>query len=169
MTGDLVGTYRYMSPEQALAKRVPLDHRTDIYSLGATLYELLTLRPAVPGTDREEILRQIAFEEPAAPRRINPKIPVELETILLKALAKNPAGALRPASGLRRRPPRLPHGPADPRPPADADAARGQVGAAAPGGGALGPAAPAAGPRRPGSQHGADLAGAAEDQGGLRE
>jgi serine/threonine protein kinase len=91
MTGDLVGTLRYMSPEQALAKRVPIDHRTDVYSLGATLYELLTLRPAVAGNDRQELLRRIAFEEPAPPRRLDRAVPAELETIVLKALEKNPA------------------------------------------------------------------------------
>ena len=64
MTGDLLGTLRYMSPEQALAQRVVIDHRTDIYSLGVTLYELLTLQPAYAGKDRQELLRQIAFEEP---------------------------------------------------------------------------------------------------------
>ncbi len=90
-TGDLVGTLRYMSPEQALAKRVPIDHRTDVYSLGASLYELLTLRPAFTGSDRQELLRQIAFEEPMRPRRIDKAIPAELETIVLKALEKNPA------------------------------------------------------------------------------
>ena len=91
MTGDLVGTLRYMSPEQALAKRVVVDHRTDVYSLGATLYELLTLEPAYAGTDRQELLRQIAFEEPQPPRRLNKAIPAELETIVLKAMEKNPA------------------------------------------------------------------------------
>jgi serine/threonine protein kinase/Flp pilus assembly protein TadD len=91
MTGDLVGTLRYMSPEQALAKRVVVDHRTDVYSLGATLYELLTLEPAYRGNDRQELLRQIAFEEPRPPRRINKAIPWELETIVLKAMEKNPA------------------------------------------------------------------------------
>jgi tetratricopeptide (TPR) repeat protein len=91
MTGDLVGTLRYMSPEQALAKRVVVDHRTDVYSLAATLYELLTLEPAFAGTDRQELLRQIAFEEPARPRRHNRAVPAELETIVLKALEKNPA------------------------------------------------------------------------------
>jgi WD40 repeat protein len=91
MTGDLVGTLRYMSPEQALAKRVVIDHRTDVYSLGVTLYELLTLKPAYPGQDRQELLRQIAFEEPKAPRRVNKAIPAELETIVLRALEKNPA------------------------------------------------------------------------------
>jgi serine/threonine protein kinase len=91
MTGDLIGTLRYMSPEQALAKRVVVDHRTDIYSLGATLYELLTLQPAFPGDDRQQLLRQIAFDEPRPPRRIDSSIPPELETIVMKALEKNPA------------------------------------------------------------------------------
>jgi WD40 repeat protein/serine/threonine protein kinase len=90
MTGDLVGTIRYMSPEQALGKRVPIDHRTDIYSLGVTLYEVLTLERAHDGRSREEVLRQIAFEEPRPPRRLNPAVPAELETIVLKAMAKNP-------------------------------------------------------------------------------
>src|SRR4029077_2484448 len=60
MTGDLLGTIRYMSPEQALAQRVPVDHRTDIYSLGVTLYELLTLERAFDGKGRQEVLRQVA-------------------------------------------------------------------------------------------------------------
>jgi serine/threonine protein kinase/tetratricopeptide (TPR) repeat protein len=106
MTGDLVGTLRYMSPEQALAKRVPIDHRTDIYSLGATLYELLTLRPVLTGKDRQELLRQIAFEEPTPPRRLNKAIPQELEIIVLKAMEKNPteryATAQEMADDLRR-------------------------------------------------------------------
>jgi serine/threonine protein kinase/Flp pilus assembly protein TadD len=91
MTGDLVGTLRYMSPEQALAKRVVIDHRTDVYSLGATLYELLTLEPAFPGQDRQEVLRRIAFEEPRPIRRLEPSVPRELETIVHKALEKAPA------------------------------------------------------------------------------
>jgi serine/threonine protein kinase len=88
VTGDVVGTLRYMSPEQALAKRGLVDHRTDVYSLGATLYELLTLAPVFNGRDREELLRQIAFEEPRAPRRLNSAVPTDLETIVLKALTK---------------------------------------------------------------------------------
>jgi serine/threonine protein kinase/tetratricopeptide (TPR) repeat protein len=91
LTGEVVGTLRYMSPEQALAKRASVDHRTDVYSLGVTLYELLTLEPAFGGRDREELLRQIAFEEPRPPRRLNKGVPAELETIVLKAIEKNPA------------------------------------------------------------------------------
>jgi WD40 repeat protein/serine/threonine protein kinase len=90
LTGDLLGTLRYMSPEQALGQ-LGVDHRTDLYALGVTLYELLTLEPAFAGRDRQELLRQIAFEEPRPPRRLNKAVPQELETILLKAMAKEPA------------------------------------------------------------------------------
>ncbi len=88
-TGDVVGTLRYMSPEQALARRGVVNQRTDIYALGVTLYELLTLRPAFDGRDHHELLGQIAIEEPARPRRLNPAIPRDLETIVLKAMAKD--------------------------------------------------------------------------------
>src|SRR5262249_2839442 len=91
LTGDIVGTLRYMSPEQALAQRVDVDHRTDLYSLGATLYELLTLEPTFAGSDRRELLRQIAFEEPRRLRQINPALHKELDTIVRKAREKNPA------------------------------------------------------------------------------
>src|SRR5262249_43555889 len=77
-----------------------------IYSLGATLYELLTLEPAFAGNDRQELLRQIAFDEPKPPRRFNNAIPAELETIVLKAMEKEPgnryATAAEMAEDLRR-------------------------------------------------------------------
>jgi WD40 repeat protein/serine/threonine protein kinase len=100
LTGDLVGTLRYMSPEQAQAQRVVLDHRTDVYSLGATLYELLTLRPAFPGSDRQELLRKVISEEPIAPRRLDRTIPVELETVVLKAMEKRPVDRYATAQAL---------------------------------------------------------------------
>jgi serine/threonine protein kinase/Flp pilus assembly protein TadD len=106
VTGDLVGTLRYMSPEQALAQPIGVDHRTDLYSLGATLYEFLTLEPAFNGHDRHELLRQIAIEEPRPLRKVNNAVPADLETIVLKAMAKNPAeryaSAQEMASDLRR-------------------------------------------------------------------
>lgn len=86
-TGDVLGTLRYTSPEQSKASRGVVDQRTDIYSLGATLYELATLRPAFDGRDRQEILSQIAREESPAPRKVNPAIPRDLETIILKAMS----------------------------------------------------------------------------------
>jgi len=91
ITGELLGTIRYMSPEQALAKRAPIDHRTDVYSLGATLYELFTLEPAFPGDDPHLVIQDIAFKEPMLPRRLNPALPRDLETVLLKAMSKDPA------------------------------------------------------------------------------
>jgi serine/threonine protein kinase len=90
LTGEVLGTLRYMSPEQALGKRALVDRRTDIYSLGVTLYELLTLAPVFDGQDRQELMHQIANEEPRLPRAVQKSIPVELETIVLKAIAKNP-------------------------------------------------------------------------------
>lgn len=100
ITGDLLGTLRYMSPEQASAERAVVDHRTDIYSLGATLYELITLEPAFAAGSRQELLRRIMSDEPHAPRRLNPAIPPELETIVLKAMAKQPAARYATAQAL---------------------------------------------------------------------
>jgi serine/threonine protein kinase len=88
--GEMLGTLRYASPEQALARRGVVDHRSDIYSLGATLYELLTLRPIFDGRDQNELLRQIAFDDPIPVRKVDRAIPEELETIILKAVAKEP-------------------------------------------------------------------------------
>ena len=90
MTGDLLGTVRYMSPEQALALHARIDHRTDIYSLGVTLYELLTLEPAFKGTDPHTLIEAIAERDPVLPHSLNPAIPTELETVVLKAMAKQP-------------------------------------------------------------------------------
>ncbi|HLJ95344.1 MAG TPA: serine/threonine-protein kinase, partial [Gemmataceae bacterium] len=90
ITGEFVGTPAYMSPEQVTAGRIPLDHRTDIYSLGATLYELLTLRPPFRADGRDKLLAMVVQKEPAAPRSIDAKIPRDLETICLKCLEKDP-------------------------------------------------------------------------------
>jgi CSLREA domain-containing protein len=90
MTGDMLGTLRYMSPEQARGDRRLVDHRTDIYSLGVTLYELLTLRPAFGETNRQKLLRQVMDETPPQPRQLRRETPRDLETIILKAMSKAP-------------------------------------------------------------------------------
>jgi serine/threonine protein kinase len=105
-SGDIVGTLRYMSPEQASGQRIPVDHRADVYSLGATLYELLTLQPVFPGQDRIKLIHDILNEEPRPLRAIDPTIPIELETIVLKATSKLPVerytSAAEMAADLRR-------------------------------------------------------------------
>lgn len=88
-TGDMVGTMRYMSPEQATGRSVLVDHRTDVYSLGITLYELLTLCPAFRDDEGPALLRRIERHEPLRPRRLNAQIPVDLESVVLKAIVKS--------------------------------------------------------------------------------
>jgi serine/threonine protein kinase len=102
-TGDIIGTIRYMAPERF---RGQCDARADVYGLGLTLYELLTLRPAFAGTDRLRLIEQIGRQEPPRPRALDRHIPPDLETVILRAIEKEPgrryatAGEL--AADLRR-------------------------------------------------------------------
>ncbi len=86
--GDVVGTLRYMAPERFEGKADP---RCDVYSLGLTLYEMLTLEPAFSTSHRVELINKILHVEPARPRQLDPQIPRDLETIVLKAIDKNPS------------------------------------------------------------------------------
>jgi hypothetical protein len=87
--GAPLGTPRYMSPEQVAAS-TPIDHRTDVYSLGATLYELATGRPVFEADSVPQLLAQVRDSEPIPPRQHRPDLPRDLETILLRCLAKSP-------------------------------------------------------------------------------
>jgi serine/threonine protein kinase len=100
VTGEFMGSPSYMSPEQIAAGRAPLDHRTDIYSLGATLYETLTLQPPFQGERRDQIIGQILHKEPKTPRAIDRKIPADLETICLKSMDKDPDRRYRTAGAM---------------------------------------------------------------------
>jgi eukaryotic-like serine/threonine-protein kinase len=96
---SLLGTPRYMSPEQARTAG-KIDGRTDVYSLGATLYELLTLRPPFDGQSAAELVDQIGRDDPIPPRHLEPRVPRDLETIVLKALAKRPVDRYATAAEL---------------------------------------------------------------------
>jgi serine/threonine protein kinase len=98
--GVLMGTPRYMSPEQAAAAKQPIDHRTDIYSLGATLYELATGKPVFEAQTPQGVITQILNAEPVAPRLLQGGLPRDLETIILKCLAKDPARRYQQARDL---------------------------------------------------------------------
>ncbi len=87
-TGDVVGTLRYMAPERFNGQG---DLRSDVYSLGLTLYELLALRPAFDAADRNKLVKQVMHDEPMRPRKLNPAVPRDLETVVLKAIARDPA------------------------------------------------------------------------------
>jgi tetratricopeptide (TPR) repeat protein len=88
-SGDLLGTLRYMSPEQACGESAMVDGRSDIYSLAATIFEMLALRPVHDGQDGPAVLRQIASEQLLNVRRCCPGIPRDLEVVLAKGLARN--------------------------------------------------------------------------------
>ncbi|MHC4814955.1 MAG: protein kinase domain-containing protein, partial [Planctomycetota bacterium] len=86
-SGDVVGTLQYMAPEQFHGK---FDVRTDIYCLGLTLYEMLTLRPAYADASRSGLVHKVAHGTPTPPRKLRPNIPDDLEVIVLKAISKEP-------------------------------------------------------------------------------
>ena len=86
-TNERVGTILYMSPEQALRKKV--GPASDIYSLGATLYEVIVWRPPSPGDTTEDIFRRIVHRDPAPPRSLNAQVPKSLDTIIMKCLRKS--------------------------------------------------------------------------------
>jgi serine/threonine protein kinase len=94
-TGDLLGTLRYMAPERIDGWSDP---RSDVYSLGATLYELVTLRPFFESTAHGRLVEQILYNAPTAPGRLDAGLPKDLETIVLKAIAKEPAARYRTAT-----------------------------------------------------------------------
>lgn len=89
-TGEFEGTPYYMSPEQIVRKKGGIDQRSDIYSLGVTLYEALTLKRPFDGESSLDVLRKVIQEEPVNPRRTNPKVPWDLAVICQKAMEKHP-------------------------------------------------------------------------------
>jgi len=102
LSSALLGTPQYMAPEQIRRDGRPLDVRTDVYGLGTILYELLTGRPPVEGDSSLDVLRRVADQEPVAPRRIDPSIPRDLETICRRCLEKEPARRYPNARALAR-------------------------------------------------------------------
>jgi WD40 repeat protein len=96
-TGDIVGTMRYLAPERF---RGQADARSDVYALGLTLYELLTLRPAFDERDRDKLVAQVMQAEPPRPRHVAADVPRDLETIILKSLERDPARRYQTAQEL---------------------------------------------------------------------
>jgi serine/threonine protein kinase/formylglycine-generating enzyme required for sulfatase activity len=99
-SGEFAGTPHYTSPEQAAIRREKIDHRADIFSLGATLYELLTLRRPFEGNTTEEVLHRIRSDDPPEVRKLNPRVAPDLSAILTKALEKEPGLRYRTAADL---------------------------------------------------------------------
>jgi WD40 repeat protein len=94
---DLAGTPRFMAPERFDGWS---DRRSEVYALGVTLYEMVTLRPAFPARDRAQLIHQILHDDPPSPRRLDPRIPRDLETVIRKAMVREPAERYRSADEL---------------------------------------------------------------------
>jgi eukaryotic-like serine/threonine-protein kinase len=100
LSGQVLGSPNYMSPEQAVAKRGTIGKRSDVYSLGAILYHLLTGRPPFQGETLTDVLHQVVNDEPLKPHLLAPRLPRDLETICLKCLEKEPARRYQTAEEL---------------------------------------------------------------------
>ena len=96
-SGDIVGTLRFMAPERFDGQSVP---QSDVYALGLTLYELLTLQPAFDDTNKARLVERVLHEPPARLRKVDPRVPRDLETVVLKCLAKDPAERYTTAEAL---------------------------------------------------------------------
>ena len=105
-SGTVLGAPAYMSPEQARGEVAAIDRRSDVYSLGATRYELMTGRPPFPASSLAAALAHVIHDDPPAPRKLIPTLPNDLETVVLKCLAKDPTqrypSARAPADDLGR-------------------------------------------------------------------
>ena len=99
-TGDILGTAAYMSPEQAAGKNTEIDARSDIYSVGALLYHCIVGRRPFQASSPIEVMRQVSDVVPVLPRQVNPEIDLDLETICMRCLEKDPAARFASASAL---------------------------------------------------------------------
>ncbi len=100
LSGELLGTPAYMAPEQVLGKRDTIDIRSDVYGIGATLYELLTGRPPFVGSSTAETLQQVLHADPQPPRALVAKVPSDLNSVCLRCLEKSPDNRYASASEL---------------------------------------------------------------------
>ncbi len=99
ISGDIIGTPNYMAPEQAMQED-QIGHAVDIYALGAILYCALTGRPPFVGTKQSDVLIQVVSKDPVSPRTLQPTIPIDLETICLKCLQRDPKARYETAQDL---------------------------------------------------------------------
>ena len=115
-SGQVLGTPSYMPPEQAAGRLQEISERSDVYSLGATLYALLVGRPPFQADNPLDTLVQVREQEPVSLRQLNPKLPRDLETICAKCLEKEPAAAVLDRDRVGRRVEAIPGRRADPCP-----------------------------------------------------